>query len=181
MVHVSALSDKLGSNFDLRFAEVLIHFAPVDAEQLTYDLANLNSRGRNVFNQLYEGAKEAAFGYRLYLSVKNITQRINDNPRISHILLLSTPCVREFPIVRNLCGGVRSLAMRFKKLKTDNRYLFAVGFGLFFASSLLELHLSHVHDCSSDHVTVVLLFTAEIENPKGILWRKDTLWRCVKH
>jgi hypothetical protein len=42
-------------------------------------------------------------------------------------------------------------------------------FGLFFATPLLELHRSKVHDGSHDHVDLIFLFLGEAQNVKGFL------------
>ena len=48
-------------------------------------------------------------------------------------------------------------------------FLFAFLFGLFFATPLLELHRSKVHDGSHDHVDLIFLFLGEAQNVKGFL------------
>ena len=51
----------------------------------------------------------------------------------------------------------------------DWTYDHAVSFSLLFATSLLELHATHVHDGGGDLVDVILLFLGETQNVEGIL------------
>lgn len=48
-------------------------------------------------------------------------------------------------------------------------YLCSVGFRLFLATSLLELHATHVHDSSGDLVNIVLLLLGEAQHVKSLL------------
>lgn len=54
-------------------------------------------------------------------------------------------------------------------------YLFAVSLGLFFATPLLELHGTHVHDRGGDLVDVVLLFLGEAQYVEGLLQGKNVV------
>ena len=58
--------------------------------------------------------------------------------------------------------------MKIQKVK-DERYLCPVGFRLFLATSLLELHTTHVHDRSGDLVNIVLLLLGEAQHVEGLL------------
>lgn len=48
-------------------------------------------------------------------------------------------------------------------------YLGTVGFGLFFTTTLLELHATHVHDGSGNLVNVVLFFFGKTEHVESLL------------
>lgn len=55
------------------------------------------------------------------------------------------------------------------KNKLWSVYLCAISFSLFFATPLLELHASHVHDGGCDLVDVILLFLGETQNVESLL------------
>lgn len=52
-------------------------------------------------------------------------------------------------------------------------YRCAIGFGLFFATSLLEFHGTHVHYGGGDLVDVVLFFLGETKNVEGLLYFRN--------
>ena len=56
------------------------------------------------------------------------------------------------------------------KLSLPSRYLCSVGFSLFLATPLLELHATHVHHSGGDFVNVVLFFLGETEHIEGFLF-----------
>jgi hypothetical protein len=49
-------------------------------------------------------------------------------------------------------------------------HLSTVSFGLLLATSLLELHLTHVHDSTDDLVDVQLLLSGEAQDVEGFLF-----------
>lgn len=50
--------------------------------------------------------------------------------------------------------------------------LLSIGFSLFFATALLELHASHVHDGSGDLVDVIFFLLCETEYVESFLYQK---------
>ena len=55
------------------------------------------------------------------------------------------------------------------------------GLGLFLARSLLEVHLTEVHDSGGDLVNVVLFLLAETKNVEGILYMSKVFKMLVKN
>jgi hypothetical protein len=65
---------------------------------------------------------------------------------------------------------VQILAIAAQQLGDTFALFDTVSFGLFFATPLLELHATHVHDGGGDLVDVVLLILSETQDVEGLLF-----------
>lgn len=64
---------------------------------------------------------------------------------------------------------VQILSVDAQQLRYAVAFLSAIGFGLFFSTSLLEFHSTHVHYGGSNFVDVILLLLGETQDVEGLL------------
>lgn len=76
---------------------------------------------------------------------------------------------QEFSYTLTILKTVKKLDRNRPKKRFLNSYFCAVSFSLFFATPLLELHATHVHNGGGDLVDVVLLLLGEAQDVEGLL------------
>jgi hypothetical protein len=123
-------------------------------------------------------------GDALLLGVKSFVTLLDEpfEETIEHTLAQGTDGVGDLilvttlgdELVTDLDAGLEQVLVQVLAINTEQlgdllTSLGTISFSLFFATSLLESHGSHVHDSGGDFVDIVLLFLAETQDVEGLL------------